>query len=355
MSSGLGKTAVIVSAIDKILEEHDRKQNILIAVLASRRVICEQIKNALLEINNNVSVALYIKEMIKEKILITTYQDVRKNQLEIKKFDLIICDDVQFVKNKNIFDLLSKKHTKFLGIGGEIDDVNGWFSDATCIFFYLLSDAIRDGYTWNHNEKKFVQNFLVPLLEYQGYTNIVEERRIFNKNRSITLDIIANKGDKIIAFEVKMYRNLYNSKSVLDNALEQVLLYKHYLTQSNGQEKVSFILVVPYEIDEKIQNEIYEQTNVIVWSINNLIYLCEEKKKFLDLLASCIPYRLLNLESRKPQEIGQKEVPVIIKKETPPSITEKYLRKLKKCKMGKNNGAAIDYEKICTEIINYLY
>ena len=137
-------------------------------------------------------------------------------------------------------------------------------------------------------------------LKYQGYTNIVKERRIFNKNRSITLDIVANKGNEIIAFEVKMYRNLYNSKSVLDNAVEQVLLYKHYLTQSNEREKVLFILVVPYEIDEKIQNEIYEQSNVIVWSINNLIYLCEEEKKLLDLLASYIPYSLLNLESRKP-------------------------------------------------------
>lgn len=355
MSTGLGKTAIIASAIDKILEKHDKEQKILIAVLTSQRAICEQIKNVLVETNPHFNIALYIKEMIGAKILITTYQDVRKNQLEIKNFDLIICDEAQFIKNENIFDLLSKKGTKFLGVVGEIDEINRWFGDATCIFSYLLSDAIRDGYVWNDNEKKFVENFLVPLLKYQGYTNIVKERRIFNKNRSITLDIVANKGNEIIAFEVKMYRNLYNSKSVLDNAVEQVLLYKHYLTQSNEREKVLFILVVPYEIDEKIQNEIYEQSNVIVWSINNLIYLCEEEKKLLDLLASYIPYSLLNLESRKPQEIERKKEPIIIKKEEHPSITEKYLRKLKKCKAGKKNGAAIDYEKICTEIIYYLF
>lgn len=116
MSTGLGKTAIIASAIDKILEKHDKEQKILIAVLTSQRAICEQIKNVLVETNPHFNIALYIKEMIGAKILITTYQDVRKNQLEIKNFDLIICDEAQFIKNENIFDLLSKKGTKFLGV-----------------------------------------------------------------------------------------------------------------------------------------------------------------------------------------------------------------------------------------------
>ena len=114
MSTGLGKTAIIAYAIDKILEKHDKEQKILIAVLTSQRAICEQIKNVLVETNPHFNIALYIKEMIGAKILITTYQDVRKNQLEIKNFDLIICDEAQFIKNENIFDLLSKKGTKFL-------------------------------------------------------------------------------------------------------------------------------------------------------------------------------------------------------------------------------------------------
>ena len=103
MSTGLGKTAIIASAIDKILEKHDKEQKILIAVLTSQRAICEQIKNVLVETNPHFNIALYIKEMIGAKILITTYQDVRKNQLEIKNFDLIICDEAQFIKNENIW------------------------------------------------------------------------------------------------------------------------------------------------------------------------------------------------------------------------------------------------------------
>ena len=38
------KNCYYSSAIDKILEKHDKEQKILIAVLTSQRAICEQIK-----------------------------------------------------------------------------------------------------------------------------------------------------------------------------------------------------------------------------------------------------------------------------------------------------------------------
>ena len=115
MSTGLGKTAIIASAIDKILEKHDKEQKILIAVLTSQRAICEQIKNVLVETNPHFNIALYIKEMIGAKILITTYQDVRKNQLEIKNFDLIICDEAPVsYTHLDVYKRQARKRKKML-------------------------------------------------------------------------------------------------------------------------------------------------------------------------------------------------------------------------------------------------
>ena len=62
-------------------------------------------------------------------------------------------------------------------------------------------------------------------------------------------DIVAEK-DKKIVLEVKSYRNLYNSKIILNNALKQILQYKQIMLSNNLAEEISFVIVMPCEIDE---------------------------------------------------------------------------------------------------------
>lgn len=80
ISTGLGKTTIIVSAVQSILKNRVNKENRSIAILTTMRIACEQIKSAFLEQNCSFDIASRICELTEQKILITTYQDVIKNQ-----------------------------------------------------------------------------------------------------------------------------------------------------------------------------------------------------------------------------------------------------------------------------------
>lgn len=356
ISTGLGKTAIIGFAIQEILLSYRSKVDISIAVLTPKRGACEQIKALLSQENFKFEIASYIREWTKEEILVTTYQDVIKNQCRIEKIDLIICDEAQFVKNEDYFSLLIKNHTKFLGLLQNTESSEGWFYNSECLFSYLMGDAVRDGYDVYFGEQRFIQSFLLHLLEYQGYTHISKEVKISNtNNNNMRVDIIAQKDDKTIIIEVKFYRNLHNSKSILNNALKQILSYKYFLMQNNNDKNFSFIIILPCKVSEELQNEIYNQYQVIVWDISNLIYLCEGKKDLINSLTSCISYPLLEIKSKKPLNIEKNQKEIIISEAVKVTPVEKYLEKLKNCKPGKINSSDRKYEIICTEIIKYLF
>lgn len=289
--------------------------------------------------------------------MITTYQDINDHRSGLTTFDLIICTEAQFMKNEDYFNLLITQHSKFLGIlpNSISDSPDNWFNDAICLFSYTTQDAIKDGYNSYAGERDFIQRFLIELLNYQGYEDISEEVAIPNSYRTnIRADIVAKKDNKEIIFEVKIYRNLYNSQVIIKNALSQILEYKYILLKENKNKELSFIIVLPCEIDEKLKYNIYKYFNIVIWDISNLIYLCEDNKKLLQLLISCTPYPSLELKAKKP--IGMKnESKETIIGEPQKSLAEIYSKKLEKCKPGKLDKADKEYETICTEIIKCLF
>lgn len=218
-----------------------------------------------------------------------------------------------------------------------------------------MGDAVRDGYDVYVGEQQFIQNFLIHMLKYQGYKQIYNEINIsYGHDNGIRPDIVCEKDNKTVIIEAKSYRSLFNSEAILNNALKQILKYKYFLEQNSRDEEFSFIIILPCEISEESQNEIYNRYNIVVWDINNLIYLCEGKKELINLLMSCISYPSLELKARKPlnAEIEQKE-PIIEEEDISPA--EIYLRKLEKCSPGKSDKSDKKYEAICTDIIKYLF
>lgn len=353
ISTGLGKSTIIQKALLAILTDTSDK---LIAVLATRRIICDEMISSLLkETNDNIKIASDISEINEQKILITTYFEVMKNQLALDVFDLVICDEAQFVKDEGFFELSRENHTKFLGLLQNIESSEGWFNDSECLFSYTIKDAIKDGYNSYIGEQEFTQHFLKKLLDYQGYKNISQEVEIFDeyKNRKL-LDIVAQNEKETVVIEVKLYRNLYNSKSIINNALKQILDYKDMILRNDKNNDFTFIIVLSCLVDEKLKNEIFKQYDVKIWDINNLIYLCEDNKELLQSLLRCIPYPSMELEAKKPLGLEDKKKDVIID-EAEDSFSEIYQKKLENCKSGKLNKNDKEYETICTEIIKYLF
>lgn len=350
IQTGLGKTVVIVSSVQELRKRFGN--GISIAILAPSRMCCEQIRYAFLQEKINLDIAISVREMTTERLLITTYQDIIRNRSKLQQFSLIICDEAQFVKNGDY--LIFDGQVKVLGIQAVIESSAGWFNDAVCLFVYSRQEAIRDGYDVYFNDQQVIESFLIPLLKCHGYQKIKKEKNISN-DKKLRADIVAQKNGKLVIMEIKSYRSLHISNTVLDNALKQILSYKYSLLSDSIEEKYSFIIILLCEIDENIQNEIYKQHNIVIWDINNLIYLCGENEKLFSLLTGCISYPLLDLKLKKPIDVESNQKEISISKDYELSLAEKYMKQLENCKAGKFKGADKKYEAICTEVVKVLF
>lgn len=88
-----------------------------------------------------------------------------------------------------------------------LESSEDWFYDAECLYTYTTKDAVKDGYSGYIIEREFIERFLIKLLDYRGYKNILREVKISNEPKSsMRADIVAEK-DKKIVLEVKYYRN----------------------------------------------------------------------------------------------------------------------------------------------------
>lgn len=351
ISTGLGKTAVIVSAIEKI---QNNGEDISIVVLSSSRLECEQIGSQLLSAVSDRRVASAVREFREQKVLVTTYQDILKNLVDLNIFSLVICNGAQFAKGKSYEIIFKNKYVKVLGILDNIEVSKGWFDEAACIFSYTMKDAIHEGYDFHVGEKDFIQNFLISLLDYQGYKNIKEESRIGDESSKFRADVVAEKEGTIAIIEVKGYRNLYNSKAIINNALKQILRYRQVITQNSEDMSFSFIIVLPCEIQNETQKEIFKRYNVVIWDIRNLLYLCGGNRELFQLLLKSIPYPSLNLEAEKPIDMTNGTIE-LVPDTSIPSLAESYVSRLENCKAGRTNKADKEYETLCTEIITYLF
>ena len=297
LSTGLGRTAIIVSSIQLILQN----RNVSVAILSPKRILCEQLQAAFTNSFVNNGVAMHLHEFKGQEILITTYQEVIKTKFDLGVVDIVICNDAQFLKTDSYISLLGGSRTKFLGILQNNESSKEWFSDAKCLFSYTVADALRDGYSGYFSERDFIQQFLILLLKKYGFNNILQEVKLGNKNsNSYRADIVAKKGTSDVVIEAKLYRNLYVSQTIISNALSQILNYKELVLQDRKKEEFVFILVLPCEVDDKLQEEYFKKENIVIWDINNLLYMCYGDKELSNLLVKCMPYPLMDLKLQKP-------------------------------------------------------
>ena len=235
------------------------------------------------------------------------------------------------------------------------------FQDAEFLYSYTLKDAIRDGYLiFQDSEIKFIKSFLTKLLEHQQFSNINAEVKIFDEEEfSGRADIVAEKDNKSVIIEVKTYRTTINSQVIINNAVKQILKYKWMVSNNSSNKEFVFIIVMLCEVDYNVQKEVFQRFGVIIWDINNLIYLCQNEKELLLILMHCVPFSCAGLQAEQPLDIQSEESKIKIEmssvEEPTFSLTDKYHERLCKCKAGRVDKSDKQYEDICTEIIKYLF
>ena len=354
LATGCGKTRIIVTAVYKLLQTGVVSRVLLVSAHSAMN---EQQRLMFEQIDKEIQIASRVSDFQNQSIITTSYGDIANYlvDFDLEIFDLIVFVDAQFFNDDRFSEVLYKKDIKLLGVFTGPEQENNLFREAELLFNYTVMDAIRDGGMAEINGHEIVESFMGKLLEYHGFGRISLESKLSGtKGRWINPDIIAKKEESLFVFEVKYYRNRYVTSSLVEGALKQIKNYRSALIQK--AEMMNFVIIMPCEMNLGFKQEVYEQEGISIWDINNLLYLCEDNQELINLLACAIPYSLENIEVCEPLDkyivIGKEEKPEL---NEDISIAKEFQDRLAQCKSGKENGADREYEKICTEIVKYLF
>ena len=350
MAAGTGKTT-IVSELVRLLIKDNMFHSVLL--ISSTMASLEQFRYCFLD--NGISAVIGIKNANNESVVLLTYAALRRLD-SVSQFDLIICDDAHNTKNEIVQSLFQKTQSSFVGFMRSQDEYyENWFSDVTPAFKYTTDDGIREGYYSPPADMReysiAIEGFCSRL--FQSFNYKVEQEKPLGNNKD-TPDIIIHFDKYTAVIEAKAYRDRYVSKRTIDIAINQLQKYK-LVAQDNQLSVDDFFLILFCEVDEQYKRQVHSEYKINIWDIANLLYICKESNEFSEELNKLVYYPIGGIAPSEPitsisQSIAfpQGNVNVI-----EPTECEDFERKLRSCKTGRN--ASLEYEQICTEIIQYLF
>jgi len=146
LATGMGVGIVLALYVDKILQS---KPDASILFLSALQIQHEQAKSVFAKYAPQVSVNSKLK--VSAGITFAKYEDVISEKIgaKLSAFDLVICNDAHSV-DKNYYGALPAcEQAKYLAVLQANIALKGFFSDATFIYKYTISDALNEGHAFN--------------------------------------------------------------------------------------------------------------------------------------------------------------------------------------------------------------
>ncbi len=342
ISTGLGLKTILINVIEKILKL-DNNSKILLLCGTENQVT--QYYEDLTTHCKSLNVINYLPNLKENGIFIDTYQNILQKTIELdfNNFNLIICNDIDFIYDQYIYPFFSQEYKgKRLSIS-HTNRKNKLIEKDKLIFKYNISDAIEDGYYASKNEKEFVTQFFPNLITQLGFENIEEKL----KGKEYYIDMISSYNNKKYIFEFKTYRTERASSSLIEKSAYTFL----EMVKELKKDEYNFIMVVTCKVETELKKEILNKTNIEIWDISNLLYLCSNSQPLMQELSLYIPFPIIDIKREKTILFNKESE--TINKANIESHYDKYENLLKECKSGKEDEKK--YEEICTEIINYLF
>ena len=344
MPTGLGVGMLLVEAINTILKTNpDTKVLYLVKYREEAVQFDERIKRS----NYNLSVCTSVKEYANQSVLAITYAAYFANFAKLSELrsDLIICRGAEVLNGSKYMPILSQKSRLILGVFAfRQENKSNLFNNALCLF--------EIGPHFSYNELLFQERLAVPMLRQMGFTEIQPDNAFKIKNMTVRPDIVALKDGLTYFIEIKTYRSMFNDRQVVRHAIDQINKYKSIL--ENEYPKSRFGVILMCDIDESTKEEFAKEYGIFIWDIKNLLYLCRECIELSDILEQITSYSLNGIKPEPPVKVDSSvkfKAPIVIEK----TYEAELIERLKNCKTGKTKKADIEYEKICAEILSYLF
>lgn len=340
--SGMGIARIMTRVIREMWK---REAKFRAFVLFQTRVEVEQFASALLRCSDNISFVKSIKNYEGHVVLLTTYHDYLINNgiLEESTFNLIICWGAESLDSTRYCSLLQLKCGLRLGVFEipEISDKNV-FRGMPFIYMLSFNEAL---------EKRICKELIVPMLKHMRYSEIKLGESVEENGSGYCPDIMAVKDGYKYFIELKIYRGPNNDVSVIKNAICQMKRYRDNIsTFTYNRYGIIFLCIV----DEKIVEEIREVYGIFAWDIRNLLYVCAESDVLSEKLQQLMPYSINGIQMICPPSYEGSGQGLIRGRIQEMSAT-KLISRLKKCATGNSGRADKAYEKICEDIIQYLF
>lgn len=197
---------------------------------------------------------------------------------------------------------------------------------------------------FNEEEKVFRKREIFKGLEFEEiFVSFLNQKGINNALKTVgaatEIDFQYKTKNSIYNFEFRIYNKNLGLKSKISKVCET-------LFNKEGDKQTINILVIGNIVEEHIKTIIKEQYNVIIWDVENILWLLEEfpslKSDFMSLLSFSV------------SEIVPKNPELDIFNHDAKSITKVDLQEqLRRIEPGKEE--ATKYEQLCVDIVRYLF
>lgn len=333
MSIGTGKSTVI-----KKLLEH-----------------LELVSTTLLITSTRLSAELWEERINEQKnIKICPYTDELLNNHEEKYIIVENSEDISNQKYQYLQELFSG--STFIFFCSTIPKKNSWINEKKIDYSYTLKENIEEGYlNPKFISKRNFEHLIFKLLVLSDYT-IEIEPRIEYKNGIFRPDFIIAKGKNKKIIEVKEYKSEFISNTILNGAVRQIKTYQKAWQDAN-KEAIQPILIVSCQVSDELKESYYQESRVLIIDISNLLYLLQDNDEMMKLLTTCVHY---NIYPVPPKNILDILALPIEEKKIEESIHQnleafELIERLETMPYGRNDNVDKKYEKLCVDIVNYLF
>lgn len=338
MPVGTGKNVLIKYLVEVL----NPKKHIL--AMYNRKILEEQAKENL-KGNQNIVIANY-------------YADA----LPTANFDYIILDNIENMskeKYESIYQTFKEaKIICFCDRTQRIRKDENWLDKKTIDYSLTVQQVINDGYiNPNYIGFKF-ECFVEKLLKELKFVNIEKEVALKTNRRVMRADFIVDNNERKIIIEAKSYRSEFIQNTIIRQALEQVEYYKEIWEKVN-EEEAQAVLIISCQVPDEIKENYYKERGIIIIDIANLLYLSQENDELMKALIEAINYNIFDIT---PEPLVDSEIFKIRPKgnlseavETEISKATDFIQKLEKLEYGKENESDKKYERLCVDIIKFLF